>query len=347
MGMGRPRSFASAVVALALIAALAPGTAAAGKGKGKRSYPFGARVLKSGAKGKDVRFLQRALSRLGVPTGIDGAFGKRTKRSVKSFEAQRGWPVNGVITKKEAEKIKKLLRQGQVASGYYIAGYVSPSLDLTSRHRGSAEVRVLDSTGGVVQVITVDFAGAESRTVSWNGITPTGIVPDGIYLIKLSDAGTAGATVTGGQTQPFEMHLRAFPVPGTHSYGGVGSRFGAPRSGHTHQGQDVAASCGELLYVVETGTVSVNAYQASGAGYYVVLHGTLSGSDSVYMHMKNASWAPPGTQVQAGQQIGKVGNTGSSTGCHLHFERWSPPGWYVGGAAYDPLSELQYWDSYS
>jgi hypothetical protein len=32
---------------------------------------------------------------------------------------------------------------------------------------------------------------------------------------------------------------------------------------------------------------------------------------------------------------------------HLQFERWSPPGWFVGGAAYDPLPELQYWDSYS
>ena len=32
---------------------------------------------------------------------------------------------------------------------------------------------------------------------------------------------------------------------------------------------------------------------------------------------------------------------------HLHIERWSPPGWFVGGVAYDPVPELQYWDSYS
>jgi peptidoglycan hydrolase-like protein with peptidoglycan-binding domain len=347
MGMGRPRSFACAAVALALLAALAPAAATAGKGKGKRSFPFGARVLKTGSKGKDVRFLQRALTRLGVATGVDGAFGKATMRSVKAFEAQRGWSINGVISKKEAKKIKKLLRQRRVMGGYFVAGYVSPSLDLTSRRAGSAQVRILDASGGIVQNITVEFSGAEARTVSWNGITPAGIVPDGTYLMKLSDGGSAGAAVTGGQTQPFGMHLRAFPVPGTHDCGGAGSRFGAPRSGHIHQGQDVAASCGENLYVVETGTVSVNAYQASGAGYYVVIHGTLSGTDSVYMHMKTASWAPAATSVYAGQQIGKVGNTGSSSGCHLHFERWSPPGWYVGGAAYDPLPELQYWDSYS
>ena len=143
------------------------------------------------------------------------------------------------------------------------------------------------------------------------------------------------------------MHLRTFPVPGAHDYGGAGSRFGAPRSGHTHMGQDLAAACGEKLYVVETGTVSVHAYQASGAGYYVVVHGGLTGTDSVYMHMQNASWAPAGTPVYAGQQIGKVGNTGSSSGCHLHFERWSTP---AGTSAAPPTTRFPsstYWGSYS
>ncbi len=346
MGTGRPRSFVCAVIALAVLAALAPAAGTAAKGKGKRSFPFGARVLKPGTKGKDVRFLQRALTRLGVATGIDGAFGKRTRRSVMTFESQRGWPVNGVVSKKEAKKIKKLLLGRRVMGGYYVAGYTSPGLTLASRKAGTAEVRVLDANGGVVLNIPVEFGAAETRTISWNGMAGAP-VPDGTYLLKLSDDGSAGASVTGGQTQPFGMHLRAFPVPGTHDYGGAGSRFGAPRAGHTHQGQDVAAACGEPLYVTETGTVSTNAYQASGAGYYVVIHGSLTGTDYVYMHLKTTSWAPAATSVYAGQQIGRVGATGSAEGCHLHFERWSAPGWYVGGAPYDPLPELLYWDSYS
>lgn len=294
-----------------------------------------------------MRFLQRALTRLGVVTSIDGAFGKATYRSVKALERQRGWPVNGLVSRKEAKKIKKILAKRRVSGGYFVEGYLRPALNLTARKAGTSKFKLLDSSGGVVQTVAASFARAGTGTVAWNGITPAGVAPDGVYQLKLSDPGTAGASVTGGQTQPFAMHLHQFPVPGPHTYGAAGARFGAPRSGHTHQGQDLPAACGEKLFVVETGEVKTNAYQASGAGYYVVIHGALTGTDSVYMHLKHSSWAPAGTPVYAGQQIGKVGDTGDASGCHLHFERWSAPGWYVGGAPYDPLPELQYWDSYS
>ena len=350
MGMGRPRSLACALVALALVAVAAPAApavAAKGKTKHQRVFKFGARPLGPGARGKDVRFLQRALTRLGVPTSVDGMYGKGTKRSVRSFETQRGWPVDGVVTKKDAKRIKKLLTKGTTTGTYFVQGYSSPTLNLTSRKAGSAKVKAVDMGGNVVQSFDVDFAGAESKSVGWNGLAASGgAAPEGTYELKL-DPGTAGAAVAGGQSEPFGMYLHAFPVPGAHNFGGSGSRFGAPRSGHIHQGQDVAAACGESLVVAETGQVKVNAYQASGAGYYVVIHGSLTSSDSVYMHLRAASTAPVGSTVYAGQVIGNVGDTGDAQGCHLHFERWSPPGWFVGGAAYDPLPELQYWDSYS
>jgi murein DD-endopeptidase MepM/ murein hydrolase activator NlpD len=350
MGMGRPRSFACAVVALALIAVAAPAVQAAASPKGKhhRVFRFGTRPLAKGAKGKDVRYLQRSLSRLGVATSIDGVFGKGTFSSVEVLEQQQGWPVNGVISKKDAKRIKKLLAKRRVIGSYFVQGYVRPTLQLTSRKAGAAKVKVLDSFGNLVQTIVVDFDGAGSKSISWDGMQSAGgVAGDGIYQLKLADGSTAGASIAGGQTQPFAMHLHMFPVPGPHTYGGPDGRFGAPRSGHIHQGQDVPAACGSKLYVVETGSVRVNAYQASGAGYYVVLHGSLTGTDFVYMHLMAPSWAPVGTSVYAGQQIGKVGDTGDAEGCHLHFERWSVPGWYVGGAPYDPLPELQYWDSYS
>jgi peptidoglycan hydrolase-like protein with peptidoglycan-binding domain len=351
MGMGKPRSLACALVALAFIAvAMTPATPASAAPKGKhRIHRFGTRPIGPGAKGKDVRYLQRALSRLGVATSIDGVFGKGTFKSVETFEQQHGWPVNGVVSRKDAKRIRKLLakRTVSVSGGYFVEGYLNPTLNLAARKAGTAKVKVLNATGELVEPITVTFEGAGSRGVAWNGTTPTGIAADGTYELKLADPGTAGVTIAGGQTQPFGMHLHQFPVPGPHTFGGPDARFGAPRAGHTHQGQDMPAACGEKLYVFERGLVRTNAYQADGAGYYVVIHGTITGTDAVYMHLRAASWAPVGTSVGPGQQIGKVGDTGDAQGCHLHFERWSAPGWFVGGAAYDPLPELQQWDSYS
>jgi murein DD-endopeptidase MepM/ murein hydrolase activator NlpD len=350
MGMGRPRSLACAVCALALIAA--PATAApasAAKSKHHRVFTFGSRPLGPGVRGKDVRFLQRALTRLGVGTSVDGAYGKGTMKSVKAFEAQRGWPVNGVVSKKEAKRIKKFLSKPSASGTYFVEGFNAPTIGLASRKAGTAKVKVVDSGGNLIESISVGFDGAESKNVAWNGTVNSGATAasDGTYQLKLADAATTGATVTGGQTEPFGMYWHAFPVPGSHSFGGADARFGAPRSGHIHQGQDVPAACGERLDVAETGSVRTNAYQASGAGYYVVIHGALTGTDFVYMHLQAPSWAPVGTSVYAGQQIGNVGATGDAVGCHLHFERWSAPGWFVGGTAYDPLPELQYWDSYS
>jgi murein DD-endopeptidase MepM/ murein hydrolase activator NlpD len=65
------------------------------------------------------------------------------------------------------------------------------------------------------------------------------------------------------------------------------------------------------------------------------------------MHLHKASWAVKGTRLYAGQQIGRVGQSGNASGCHLHFELWWSPGWYTGGKPFDPLPWLQRWDEYS
>ena len=86
------------------------------------------------------------------------------------------------------------------------------------------------------------------------------------------------------------------------------------------------------------------AFQAGGAGKYVVLRGA-DGTDYVFMHLKAGSiTARKGATLAAGQPFAQVGNTGSSSGPHLHFEIW-PDGWYASADSHpiDPLPDLLAW----
>jgi murein DD-endopeptidase MepM/ murein hydrolase activator NlpD len=136
----------------------------------------------------------------------------------------------------------------------------------------------------------------------------------------------------------------AFPIRGPFSFGGAGSRFGSGRKGHIHQGQDMSAADGTPVVAPWDSTVEVVKYQAGGAGYYIVLDGNGEDRDYVFMHLRKGSTSVKvGESVQKGQQIAEVGNTGGSSGAHLHFEIWVGGGWYTGGNPVDPLPFLQAW----
>lgn len=337
------RRLAVALLAGALLVAAAPASPAS-------AYRYGARIMKVGSKGKDVRRLQKHLTALGYSTPADGVFGPTTKRNVKKLERKRGWRIDGKVSRKDALRISQMAaKRVKKATGvYYVYGLTAPTLQLSAARAGTATVQVTDvNSGAVAATLTTSFSAAGGGSVSWSGNSGSKAAPDGSYRMTLSDPGSAQASVSGGQKLPFLLRTHAFPVLGDHGFGGSASRFGASRGDHIHQGQDMSANCGTPLVAAASGKVVANAYQAGGAGNYVVVQGSVTGGSYVYMHLKKPSWAVKGATVHAGQTIGKVGNTGSSTGCHLHFERWTPPGWYVGGKAYDPLPELKYWDSYS
>ena len=67
----------------------------------------------------------------------------------------------------------------------------------------------------------------------------------------------------------------------------------------------------------------------------------------MYAHLRQPAMVNKGQRVTTGQQVGVVGHTGDATGCHLHFELWTGPGWYDGGKPFDPLPSLQAWDGWS
>ena len=127
-----------------------------------------------------------------------------------------------------------------------------------------------------------------------------------------------------------------FPIQGAHDYGTATNRFGGGRG---HEGQDVFATCGTPLVAALAGVVTLARYQ-DRAGNYLVIKAD-DGTSQAYMHMLEPASVAKGQRVEAGQPIGKVGQTGRASGCHLHFELWTAPGWYEGGEAVDPLPLLR------
>jgi hypothetical protein len=135
-----------------------------------------------------------------------------------------------------------------------------------------------------------------------------------------------------------------FPVAGAHNYGGPENRFGAPRSGHTHQGQDVMTTEGTPVLAPMAGVIESTSFQAGAAGYYVVEH-TSSAFDFFFAHCMAGSFAVSAHQgVSAGQQLCRAGQTGDASAPHLHFEVWVGGWWAPGGHPIDPLAYLEAWD---
>ncbi|HEX6714528.1 MAG TPA: M23 family metallopeptidase [Thermoleophilaceae bacterium] len=209
---------------------------------------------------------------------------------------------------------------------------------------------IRQSDGAVVQTwAQPQVAPNELRTVRWTGVTNDVVQPEGRYAFRavLHRDGVTATSAAGedNDRDAFDFYGHLFPVRGRHDYGDAGARFGAGRSGHTHQGQDVMAACGTKLVAAQGGVVKFAAYQAN-AGNYIVIHG-VDGTDNAYMHLAQPSAFTEGDKVFTGQQIGVVGDTGDATACHLHFEIWPAPGWYDGGQPIDPLPFLQSWDAIS
>ena len=84
-----------------------------------------------------------------------------------------------------------------------------------------------------------------------------------------------------------------------------------------HNGVDLTAPTGTPIYATRSGKVTFVGYQAKGAGNYVNIQHD-NGYISTYMHM-DSYIVKKGDYVGIGQLIGYVGNTGGSTGAHLHF----------------------------
>lgn len=113
----------------------------------------------------------------------------------------------------------------------------------------------------------------------------------------------------------FRIDLRGFCMPTTSRV--LTSNFGA-RWGRQHKGLDIKVYIGDTIRAAFSGKVRVVKYEARGYGKYVVIRHN-NGLETIYGHMSK-QLVTEDEEVRAGDPIGLGGNTGRSTGSHLHFE---------------------------
>jgi murein DD-endopeptidase MepM/ murein hydrolase activator NlpD len=183
-----------------------------------------------------------------------------------------------------------------------------------------------------------------THTYTWSPPQTAGV---GSYRVRITVRDPAGYRAVRGTTvavsPPAPSTDHRFPVAGAHNFGGPSARFGASRTGHTHQGQDIMAAQGTPVVAPHAGRVTWVAYQAKAAGYYIVITSAGEPYTYVFMHLQAGSTVvKSGQQVTIGQRIAAVGATGDADGPHLHFEIWDGP-WYNGGHPIDPLPFLERW----
>ena len=113
----------------------------------------------------------------------------------------------------------------------------------------------------------------------------------------------------------------------------ITSPFGLRWGGEKHHGIDIAGDIGDPIFAAESGFANLVSYNNVYGNYMKLNHG--KGVETLYGHC-DVMFIKEGEYVKKGQIIGEIGNTGRSTGPHLHFEV------RVNGKADNPLNYVAY-----
>lgn len=291
--------------------------------------------LAEGAEGDLVTDTQLALIAAGVPIsdGANGTFGDATRAALQTYQRAFGIEVDGIVN----QETINMLGLGSNRAPWQVPGAGGSSTQPPAQNNPYVGLTVgatgplvrelqtaLQNTGLVVRGGADGVFGSATRTAliefqSANGIPRTGVVTlIGAGILRL---GSGSVGITNPNTNDGgDIRMERFPVQGRCFFGDTW--HAARGGGRLHVGVDIIADEGKLLYAVVDGEVS-RMYQdqpgaLAGNGLRIAQP---NGTYFTYLHMH--SFAPGielGTQVEAGDVIGYVGNTGSSSTAHLHFE---------------------------
>ncbi len=211
-----------------------------------------------------------------------------------------------VVTKPSVNTPEQWLKALQRGDLLYWNTAGTPNIQHVAIYLGNGDMIDAPHSGAVVAI----------RKVFWN----TGSV-EFYGATRPISAGTIGSSTHSGWQWP----LKAISVSSA-----FGSRYHPVyKTWSFHNGTDLGASEGTPVYAVHSGKVTHVGWDSGGGGNIVVIdHG--GGIQTLYMHLSQPL-VSAGQSVNGGQQVALSGNTGTSTGPHLHFTV------KVNGVATDPI----------
>ncbi|MGA9870492.1 MAG: M23 family metallopeptidase [Rhodococcus sp. (in: high G+C Gram-positive bacteria)] len=182
--------------------------------------------------------------------------------------------------------------------------------------RAAILAAVLDATGVLINEVAAVILDSDLGAS----------VPDDSSIDELVPEIAPPAVGLGGSILP--LPARSYTI--SSGYGGRDNPTGV--GGQFHQGVDFAAPSGTPIYAVTGGTVEQAGDAGDGYGNLVRVK---SGNTVTYYGHQSSVGVNVGDTVEAGDQLGTVGNTGNSTGPHLHFEVRN------NGSSVEPLGYLK------
>jgi murein DD-endopeptidase MepM/ murein hydrolase activator NlpD len=257
-----------------------------------------ASLFTSGAGAKDL------LSRLGIANKVADLLGGVYDKAIRERNVAEAANDQADVAMAEREELRTIAEQALSAA---VTASAAADAALAEQTQNQADLQAQLAVLVDKRVATErDYAIGEAARAAARaaaGAGPAGVV---------SSSGWANPT-SGRLVSPYGYRIH--PIYGDY---------------RLHSGVDLAGGCNVPIYAATGGLVIFSGPNGGFGNWITIDHG--SGIQSGYAHIINGGrLVSTGQTVAAGQMIARTGSTGSSTGCHLHFEIRQ------GGITIDPI----------
>ena len=166
-----------------------------------------------------------------------------------------------------------------------------------------------------------DAVNMQRKPVATTAVAPRNMLLKEAYVVPAAhlypEWKNSGVHDTTALPDSFRIDLRGYVMPTTNTK--ITDIFGyRPRRRRVHNGLDIKVQRGDTIYAAFDGKVRITAYQRRGYGHYILIRHN-NGIETLYAHLTK-KLVTVNQDVKAGDPIGLGGNTGRSSGAHLHFE---------------------------